>query len=52
MQGVEGNRHLDGGTIGVGDDLILRGQDIGIDLRNHQGVGRGPYARRWNCRSR
>ena len=39
MEWIERNHHLNGGTIGIGDDLIVFRQGISIDLRNHQFLG-------------
>ena len=39
VQGSEGQYHLDGRAVGVGNDVVLRGEDIGIDLRHHQRHG-------------
>ena len=36
MKGRQGQHHLDGGAVGVGDDVVLLRQDIGIDLRHHK----------------
>ena len=36
VQGSDGQHHLDGGAVGVGDDVVLGGKDIGVDLRDNQ----------------
>ena len=31
----EGEHHLYGGTVGVGDDVVVFAEHVGIDLRHH-----------------
>ena len=40
VEGSQRKEHLNRGAIGVGDDIIIFRQDIGIDLRNDQFLGR------------
>ena len=39
-QGCQGHEHLDGRAVRIGNDLILSGKYIGIDLRDNQFFGR------------
>ena len=36
-QRLEGDDHLDGGAVGVGDDAVVLGDRRGVDLGDHQG---------------
>ena len=38
MQGLQDHQHLDGGTVGIGDNALMRFQSLGIDFRHHQGA--------------
>ena len=40
MKGSQGKKHLNGGTVGIGNDIVLLFKDIGVDLRNDQFLGR------------
>ena len=40
MQRRKRQHHLDGGAVGVGDDVVVLREDIGIDFRDHQRDGR------------
>ena len=40
MQGLQGHDHLDGGTVGIGDDALVPGQVVGVHLRHDQRNGR------------
>ena len=35
VQGLERHNHLDGGTIGIGDDALMLFQGLRIDFRHH-----------------
>ena len=36
MEGSQRKQHLDRGAIGIGDNIVLFGKDIGVDLGNDQ----------------
>ena len=37
VQGRQHHDHLDGGTVGVGNDPVFPGKDVAVDLRHDQG---------------
>ena len=38
VQGLEHHYHLDGGTVGIGNDALMLFQGLRIDFRHHQGT--------------
>ena len=40
VEGSQGHEHLDGGTVRVRDDVVVRTEDVAVDFRDHELLGR------------